>query len=90
MLKPYYDNGQVEGTVATVAGCVAEQESDQCQQLEEVGKNPRLRNSDVLLNLEKKLEHLPDQEKMLIKALLVDFAVLFPDVPGKQLLHSML
>ena len=37
----------------------------------------------MLLNLERKLEHLPKQEKMLIKALLVEFTVLFPDVPGK-------
>ena len=51
MLKPYYDKGQVKGTVAIVANCVATQESDKSQQLEEVGKSPRLRNSDVLLNL---------------------------------------
>ena len=38
--------------VATVASCVATWESDQPQQLEEVGKSPRLRNSVVLLNLE--------------------------------------
>ena len=86
MLKPYYDKGQVKGTVATVARCVATRESDQSQQLEEVGKSPILRNSDVLLKLERKLEHLPEQEKMLIKALLVEFAVLFPDVPGKTVI----
>ena len=86
MLKPYYDKEQVESTVATVDGCIATRESDQSQLLEEVGKNPRLRNSDVLLNLEKKLEHLPEQEKMLMKALLVEFAVLFPDVPGKTVI----
>ena len=28
MLKPYYDNGQVEGTVSTVASCVDTQESE--------------------------------------------------------------
>ena len=86
MLKSYYDKGQVEGTVATVASCVATQESDQSQHLEKVGKSPRLRNSDVVLNLEKKLEHLPEQEKMLIKALLVNFIVLFPDVPQKTVI----
>ena len=64
MLKPYYDKGQIKSTVAIVASCVDTQESDQSQQLEEVGKSPRLRNSDVLLNLEKKLEHLPEQEEI--------------------------
>ena len=49
MLKSYYDKGQIESTVATVASCVDTQESDQFQQLEEVGKSPRLRNSDVLI-----------------------------------------
>ena len=46
----------------------------------------------MLLNLERKLEHLPEQEKMVIKALLVEFAVLFPDVctRKKQLSHSMM
>jgi len=48
-----------------------------------VRRSPRLKNSDVLLNLEKKLSHLPEQEKKTIEALLVEFAVLFPDVPGK-------
>ena len=51
-----------------------------------MGKSPRLENFDVLLNLERKLEHLPEQEKMLIKALLVEFAVLFPDVLGKTVI----
>ena len=45
-----------------------------------------MRNSNVLLNLENKLEHLPEQENMLIKALLVEFAVLFPNVPGKTVI----
>ena len=45
-----------------------------------------MRNSDVLLNLEQKLQNLPEQEKMLIKELLGKFAALFPDVPGKTVL----
>ena len=40
MLKPYSEKGQVKGTVATVARCVATRECDQSQQLEEVGKSP--------------------------------------------------
>ena len=87
ILKPFYDKGQVECTVATVASCVATWEGDQPQQLEEVGKSPRRRNSGVLLNLEKKLEHLLTANiKMLIKALLVEFAILFPDIPGKTVI----
>ena len=47
------------------------QESKQPQQPEEVG-NPRLRKSNVLLNFEQRLKNYPEQDKMVVKALLVD------------------
>ena len=86
MLKPYCEKGQVEVPVTTVASCADTQENKEPHQQEEVGRSPRLRNSDVLLNLEQKLQHLPEQEKTLIKELLGGFAALFPDVPGKTVL----
>ena len=86
MLKPYYEKGQVEVPVITVASCADTQENKEPDQQEEVWKSPRLRSSDVLLNLEQNLQHLPEQEKTLIKELLGEFAALFPDVPGKTVL----
>ena len=86
MLKPYCEKGQVEVPVTTVSSCADTQENKEPHQQEEVGRSPRLRNSDALLNLEQKLQHLPEQEKTLIKELLGEFAALFPDVPGKTVL----
>ena len=90
MLKLYYDKCQEEVPLATAVHCVSSIDThldEQPQELEEVGKSPRLRNSDVLLDLEK-LSHLPEQEKVSIKSLLMEFVVLFPDVPGKTTLTS--
>ena len=42
----------------------------------------KLYNSDVLLNLDKKLTHLPEEERTVIKQLVEEFVGLFPDVPG--------
>ena len=92
MIKLYYDKCQEEVPLATAVHCVSSIDThldEQPRELEEVGKSPRLRNSDVLLNLGKKLSHLPEQEKMLIKSLLMKFVVLFPDVPGKTTLTSL-
>ena len=81
----YCEKGQIEVSVTTVPSCADAQENKEPHQQEKVGKSPRLRNSNALLNLEQKLQHLPEQEKMLIKELLGEFAVLFPDVPGKTI-----
>ena len=86
MLKPYCEKGQVEVPVTTVSSCADTQENKEPHQQEEVGRSPRLRNSDVLLNLEQKLQHVPEQEKTSIKELLGEFAALFPDVPEKTVL----
>ena len=67
MLKPYCEKGQVEVPVTIVAACADTQQRKRPHQQEEVRKSPRLRNSDALLNLEQKLQHLPEQEKMMIK-----------------------
>ena len=45
----------------------------------------KLHNSDVLLNLDRKLNHLPEEERTVIKQLIEEFVCLFPDVPGKTI-----
>ena len=42
----------------------------------------RLRNSDVLSNLNEKLNHLPLEERKELATLLKEFNVLFPATPG--------
>ena len=41
----------------------------------------KLSNSDVLASLDQKLEHLPESEQEVLKALVTEFISLFPDVP---------
>ena len=43
----------------------------------------RLKNSDVLNNLDQVLQHLSDSRKEAIKGILQEFIELFPDVPGR-------
>jgi len=93
MLKPYHGKGQAETPVMTVVNYASKgnsQQGESSQESKEVRKSLRLKNSDILLNSEKKLSHLPEQEKKAIEALLVEFAVLFPDVPEKPVTaHDM-
>jgi len=67
--------------------CVAKTDKpyDSNQKEEGVGRSPRLKNSEVLLNLGQKLIHLPVQEQKVLRELLKEFAVLFPDVPGRSI-----
>ena len=45
----------------------------------------RLTNSDVLSNLDEKLNHLPLNERKELVALLEEFKILFPDTPGRTI-----
>ena len=65
------------------------QESKQAQQPEEVG-NPRLRKSNVLLNFEQRLKNYPEQDKMVVKVLLVDLQWCLLMYWGKQLSCAMI
>ena len=43
----------------------------------------RLQNSDILCNLDSKLEHLEDSKRQDLKELLYEYKHLFPDVPTR-------
>jgi len=85
MLKPYYSREGKQMPVQVAMNCVVKNDEQDMstQNCEEVGRSPRLKNSEALSNLEQKLIHLPVQEQVVLKELLSDFAVLFPDVPGR-------
>ena len=72
--------------------CVAkmDRQDDSTLKAEEVERSPRLKNSEVLLNLEQKLIHLPAQEQKVLRELLREFAILFPDIPGRTPLQFMM
>ena len=48
-----------------------------------VGAGVRLRNSDVLANLDNKLSHLSTEERSDIARLIQEFTHLFPDIPKR-------
>ena len=48
---------------------------------ERAEKGPKLHNSDVLMNLDQKLEHLPKMGQKQLKALITVFTSVFPNVP---------
>ena len=77
------------GTVV-VASNVTHKESglvpEDTLRLEEVGITPKLQNSDILSNVDQKLNHLPMKEKEVIKALILEYTTFFPNVPGKTVM----
>jgi len=84
MLKAYYEREPM-ATVAIASGNVVEEPDvieTECP-MEVAVKGPKLRNSEVLASLGQKLAHLPDREQELLKALISDFSMLFPDTPGR-------
>ncbi|XP_065894244.1 uncharacterized protein [Dysidea avara] len=86
MLKPYHGREGNNDPVSVVSNCVSvgrKELNDRTLEDEEIGRSLRLKNSDVLLNLEQKLSHLPLQEKEVLTKLICEFTDLFPDVPGK-------
>jgi len=85
MLKPYHSREQNSLPVQATVNCVTkiDEQNSSTQKDKGVGRSPRLKNSEVLLNLEPKLIHLPVQEQKVLRELLREFAALFPDIPGK-------
>ena len=45
----------------------------------------KLHNSDVHLNLDRKLNHLPEEERAVIKQIVKEFVDMFPDIPGRTI-----
>ena len=43
----------------------------------------RLQNSDILCNLDLKLQHLEDSKRQELKKLILEYKHLFPDVPTR-------
>ena len=87
MLKPYHSKDDTPtcrpiANVASVSDCPPNKSVDFSDPVE---KSIKLHNSDVLLNLDRKLNHLPEEERTVIKQLIEEFVGLFPDVPGKTI-----
>ena len=87
MLKPYHskDNPTTCRAVANVASVSDCSPDDSVNPSNPVEKSMKLHNSDVLLNLDRKLNYLPEEERAVIKQIVEEFVDLFPDVPGRTI-----
>ena len=87
MLKPYHSKADMTTcrSIANVASVSDHPPNDSATLSDPAEKSMKLYNSDVLLNLDKKLNHLPEEERTVIKQLVEEFVGLFPDVPGKTI-----
>ncbi|XP_072182212.1 uncharacterized protein [Diadema setosum] len=56
---------------------------DQCAELERKCSSVKLKNSDALCDLDRKLGHLSHGERDDVKQIIADFPELFSDVPGR-------
>ncbi|XP_062610561.1 uncharacterized protein LOC134272333, partial [Saccostrea cucullata] len=87
MIKQYHDqtdidHPKVESVAASSTEVKSTQEQDQLAH-EYDQSTPKLKNSDVLSDLESKLNHLQENEKEELVSLIQEFSHLFPDVPKK-------
>ena len=87
MLKPYHskDNSTACRPVANVASVSDCPPDDSVNPSDPVEKPMKLQNSDVFLNLDRKLNLLPEEERAVIKQIVEEFVNLFPDVPGRTI-----
>ena len=91
MIKPYVERAEsVEHPATrTVPVLVVEKGSVVVPSEYEVASdNMKLKNSDVLANLETKLCHLSYSQQLQLSALIEKFTNVFPDVPGQTTLVS--
>lgn len=87
MLKNYVarSDGKHE-TVATVVTPTTEgydSENSSVPEIEEKDCGPKLKNSDILNNIDAKLQHVSREERNQLKYLIREYEHLFPDVPGR-------
>ena len=85
MLKAYVERDHDTGDVETVGVVITTSEQSETQQ----GSNKtlslscKLSNSEVLERLDEKLDHLDDMQRDSMKALLLKYTDVFPDVPRR-------
>jgi len=91
MMKPYVEGTEEVEHLATrtVPVLAVEKGSVVVSPVYEVASdNMKLKNSDVLANLETKLCHLSYSQQLQLSALIKKFTDVFPDVPGQTTLVS--
>ena len=84
MLKPYHDRGDLHSCqFAAIVALLEHKSVEERVGGQEVKEVIRLKNSDILNILDKKLKHLHGPKKDVIKSILQEFTQIFPDAPGQ-------
>ena len=85
MLKPYIDRNStnIVHSVNLISIDPTQSENDFCEKFDAPSVSTKLENSQILQNLDSKLEHLPEIEKEQLKQLLCEYEHLFPDIPTR-------
>ena len=87
MLKKYIDrDSSVISSVNLVNTVPLEQNQMDSEDMNFVKSDPassKLKNSDILKDLDQKLSHLSSDKKLELKQLILEYEHLFPDIPSK-------
>ena len=87
MLKKYIDrDSSVISSVNLVNSVPLEQNQMDSEDMNFVKSDPassKLKNSDILKNLDQKLSHLSSDKRLEMKQLILEYEHLFPDIPSK-------
>jgi len=88
MLKPYYQSDVKPVAIAATECVETDRTSYVNKEIDDFCPNvhsatPKLDNSNVLRNLNEKLEHLPVSEQNEISSLMREYSALFKDTPGR-------
>ena len=87
MLKKYIDrDSSVISSVNLVSSVPLEQNQMDSEDMNFVKSDPassKLKNSDILKDLDQKLSHLSSDKRLELKQLILEYEHLFPDIPSK-------
>ena len=100
MLKEYVDRNSINVTPVNVISSVPQKQSEMnCEEMncEETNFHKtdltcsKLQNSDILKDLDKKLSHLDQIQRDELKMLILEYELLFPDIPTRtdQIYHDV-
>ena len=86
ILKEYIDREKESSINPEIVACRNTVKPIEITNTDNVETNIRLKNSEILSNIEKKLEHLPLEELLPLASLIREYECLFRDVPSKTTL----
>ena len=100
MLKEYVDRDRSNVASVNVISSVPQKQSEMnCEEMNCEQMNchktdptcPKLQNSDILKDLDKKLSHLDQTQRDELKMLILEYEHLFPDIPTRtdQIYHDV-